>query len=110
VGDWTEELFRLSLKNPQMPLWITTAQPSVLERTSYYDNDLDDLESDPRMHGYWHHPRRLCDRKDGKKKERPLAVAISRGGHDCDVREAGAPCPKHDPPYGQAKQRHEAKD
>ena len=38
VGDWTEELFRLSLKNPQMPLWITTAQPSVLERTSYYDN------------------------------------------------------------------------
>ena len=38
IGDWTEELFRLCLENPQMPLWITAAQPSVLERTAYYDN------------------------------------------------------------------------
>eukprot|EP00904_Undaria_pinnatifida_P005572 jgi/Undpi1/2144/HiC_scaffold_12.g05530.m1 len=38
VGDWTEELFRLGLEDPRMPLWITAAQPSVLEQTVYYDN------------------------------------------------------------------------
>lgn len=38
VGDWTEELFRLCLEDPHMPLWITAAQPSVLEQTIYYDN------------------------------------------------------------------------
>lgn len=38
VGDWTSELFRLSLEDPQMPLWITAAQPSVLEDSSYFDN------------------------------------------------------------------------
>eukprot|EP00903_Cladosiphon_okamuranus_P021567 g19829.t1 len=38
VGDWTEELFRLSLKNPRMSLWITAAQPSVVQQTVYYDN------------------------------------------------------------------------
>lgn len=38
MGDWTDELFRLCLENPQMPLWITAAQPSVVEQTVYYDN------------------------------------------------------------------------
>ena len=38
VGDWTQELFRLSLEDPSMPLWITAAQPSVLEKTIYFDN------------------------------------------------------------------------
>lgn len=38
VGDWTDELFRLCLENPRMPLWITAAQPSVVEQTAYYDN------------------------------------------------------------------------
>ncbi|CAM9360989.1 unnamed protein product, partial [Laminaria digitata] len=38
VGDWTEQLFRLGLEDPRMPLWITAAQPSVLEQTLYYDN------------------------------------------------------------------------
>lgn len=38
VGDWTDELFRLCLENPRMPLWITAAQPSVVEQTLYYDN------------------------------------------------------------------------
>lgn len=38
VGDWTEQLFRLCLEDPRMPLWITAAQPSVLEQTVYYDN------------------------------------------------------------------------
>eukprot|EP00904_Undaria_pinnatifida_P005538 jgi/Undpi1/2113/HiC_scaffold_12.g05499.m1 len=41
VGDWTSELFRLSLENPSMPLWITAAQPSVLEKTIYFDNAVD---------------------------------------------------------------------
>ncbi|CAM9160730.1 unnamed protein product [Ascophyllum nodosum] len=40
VGDWTEELFRLSFENPRMPLWITVAQPSVLEKCIYFDNVL----------------------------------------------------------------------
>lgn len=38
MGDWTLELFKLSLENPQMPLWITAAQPSVLEDSIYFDN------------------------------------------------------------------------
>eukprot|EP00752_Nemacystus_decipiens_P012611 g11168.t1 len=38
VGDWTDEFFRLCLENPRMPLWITAAQPSVVEQTAYYDN------------------------------------------------------------------------
>lgn len=38
MGDWTEQLFRLALEDPRMPLWITAAQPSVLEQTLYYDN------------------------------------------------------------------------
>lgn len=38
MGDWTEQLFRLGLEDPRMPLWITAAQPSVLEQTLYYDN------------------------------------------------------------------------
>ncbi|CAN0426842.1 unnamed protein product [Pylaiella littoralis] len=40
VGDWTQELFRLSLEDPCMPLWITAAQPSVLEKSIFYDNVL----------------------------------------------------------------------
>ncbi|CAM9558042.1 unnamed protein product, partial [Hapterophycus canaliculatus] len=38
VGDWTNELFALSLENPKMQLWITVAQPSVVEQAAYYDN------------------------------------------------------------------------
>lgn len=38
VGDWTQEMFRLSLENPRMPLWISAAQPSVMENTVYFDN------------------------------------------------------------------------
>ncbi|CBJ27976.1 putative respiratory burst oxidase homolog [Ectocarpus siliculosus] len=38
VGDWTQELFRLSLDDPCMPLWITAAQPSVLEKSVYFEN------------------------------------------------------------------------
>ncbi|CAB1097719.1 unnamed protein product [Ectocarpus sp. CCAP 1310/34] len=38
VGDWTQELFRLSLEDPCMPLWITAAQPSVLEKSVYFEN------------------------------------------------------------------------
>ncbi|CAM9969245.1 unnamed protein product [Ectocarpus sp. 4 AP-2014] len=40
VGDWTNEMFRFCLENPQMPLWITAAQPSVMEKTMYFDNVL----------------------------------------------------------------------
>ncbi|CAN0109472.1 unnamed protein product [Ectocarpus fasciculatus] len=40
VGDWTNEMFRFCLENPQMPLWITAAQPSVVEKTVYFDNVL----------------------------------------------------------------------
>eukprot|EP00903_Cladosiphon_okamuranus_P007702 g7464.t1 len=40
VGDWTKDLFRLGLANPSQPLWITAAQPSLVERTLYYDNVL----------------------------------------------------------------------
>ncbi|CAM9880830.1 unnamed protein product [Ectocarpus fasciculatus] len=40
VGDWTNELFRLSLEHPRMPLWITAAQPSVAEQAIYFDNVL----------------------------------------------------------------------
>lgn len=38
VGDWTKDLFRLGLANPSQPLWITAAQPSLVETTLYYDN------------------------------------------------------------------------
>lgn len=38
VGNWTDEFFRLCLENPSMPLWITAAQPSVVEQTAYFDN------------------------------------------------------------------------
>lgn len=40
VGDWTQELFRLSLEDPRikMPIWITAAQPSVLEKSIFFDN------------------------------------------------------------------------
>ncbi|CAB1097723.1 unnamed protein product [Ectocarpus sp. CCAP 1310/34] len=40
VGDWTNEMFRFCLENPQMPLWITAAQPSVMEKTVYFENVL----------------------------------------------------------------------
>eukprot|EP00752_Nemacystus_decipiens_P012016 g10651.t2 len=40
VGDWTKDLFRLGLANPSQPLWITAAQPSLVETTLYYDNVL----------------------------------------------------------------------
>eukprot|EP00904_Undaria_pinnatifida_P005570 jgi/Undpi1/2142/HiC_scaffold_12.g05528.m1 len=36
VGDWTQELFRLGLQQPRLPLWITTAQPSLMEQSIYY--------------------------------------------------------------------------
>lgn len=38
VGDWTQELFRLSLGDLCMPIWITAAQPSVLEKSIFFDN------------------------------------------------------------------------
>ncbi|CAN0019892.1 unnamed protein product, partial [Ectocarpus sp. 13 AM-2016] len=38
VGDWTKDLFRLGLANPSQPLWITAAQPSLIETTLFYDN------------------------------------------------------------------------
>lgn len=38
VGDWSEELFRLGLESPQMPLWITAAQPSAMESSIYFEN------------------------------------------------------------------------
>ena len=38
MGDWTQELFRLGLGQPRLPLWITAAQPSLMERSIYYDN------------------------------------------------------------------------
>ena len=38
VGDWTQELFRLGLEQPRLPLWITAAQPSLMEKSIYYDN------------------------------------------------------------------------
>eukprot|EP00752_Nemacystus_decipiens_P012610 g11167.t2 len=38
VGDWTQELFRLSLGDVCMPIWITAAQPSVLEKSIFFDN------------------------------------------------------------------------
>lgn len=38
MGDWTQELFRLSLGHQRLPLWITAAQPSLMERSIYYDN------------------------------------------------------------------------
>eukprot|EP00904_Undaria_pinnatifida_P005569 jgi/Undpi1/2141/HiC_scaffold_12.g05527.m1 len=38
VGDWTQDLFRLGLKQPRLPLWITAAQPSLMEKSIYYDN------------------------------------------------------------------------
>ncbi|CAN0405309.1 unnamed protein product, partial [Hapterophycus canaliculatus] len=37
VGDWTKKLFRLGLDS-RLPLWITAAQPSLMERSIYYDN------------------------------------------------------------------------
>ncbi|CAM9161580.1 unnamed protein product, partial [Sphacelaria rigidula] len=37
VGDWTRALFRLGLDQPRLPLWITTAQPSTMDKTVYYD-------------------------------------------------------------------------
>ncbi|CBN78808.1 putative respiratory burst oxidase homolog protein [Ectocarpus siliculosus] len=40
VGDWTKDLFRLGLANPSQPLWITAAQPSLIETTLFYDNVL----------------------------------------------------------------------
>ena len=38
VGDWTKELFRLGLEQDRLPLWITAAQPSLMEKSIYYDN------------------------------------------------------------------------
>eukprot|EP00904_Undaria_pinnatifida_P005548 jgi/Undpi1/2122/HiC_scaffold_12.g05508.m1 len=38
VGDWTQELFHLGLNQPRLPLWITAAQPSLMEKSIYYDN------------------------------------------------------------------------
>ena len=38
VGDWTQELFRLGLGKPRLPLWITAAQPSLMEKSIYYNN------------------------------------------------------------------------
>ena len=38
VGDWTQDLFRLGLEQPRLPLWITAAQPSLMEKSIYYDN------------------------------------------------------------------------
>ena len=38
VGDWTQELFHLGLEQPRLPLWITAAQPSLMEKSIYYDN------------------------------------------------------------------------
>ena len=38
VGDWTQELFTLGLGQPRLPLWITAAQPSLMEKSIYYDN------------------------------------------------------------------------
>ena len=38
VGDWTQELFHLGLSQPRLPLWITAAQPSLMEKSIYYDN------------------------------------------------------------------------
>ena len=38
VGDWTQELFRLGLEQPRLPLWITAAQPSIMEKSIYFDN------------------------------------------------------------------------
>eukprot|EP00752_Nemacystus_decipiens_P012591 g11151.t1 len=40
VGDWTKELFRLGLGTPRLPLWISAAQPSLMEKSIYYDNVL----------------------------------------------------------------------
>eukprot|EP00903_Cladosiphon_okamuranus_P005784 g5731.t1 len=38
VGGWTQELFRLSLEDLSVPIWITAAQPSVLEKSIFFDN------------------------------------------------------------------------
>ena len=38
IGDWTQELFMLGLEQPRLPLWITAAQPSLMEKSIYYDN------------------------------------------------------------------------
>lgn len=38
VGDWTKDLFRLGLEQDRLPLWITAAQPSLMEKSIYYDN------------------------------------------------------------------------
>ena len=38
VGDWTQELFRLGLEQPGLPIWITAAQPSLMEQSIYFDN------------------------------------------------------------------------
>ncbi|CAM9830722.1 unnamed protein product [Sphacelaria rigidula] len=37
VGDWTRALFQLGLEQPRLPLWITAAQPSTMDKTVYYD-------------------------------------------------------------------------
>lgn len=41
VGDWTQDLFHLGLEQPRLPLWITAAQPSLMEKSIYYDNRKD---------------------------------------------------------------------
>ena len=41
VGDWTQALFHLGLEQPRLPLWITAAQPSLMEQSIYYDNGMD---------------------------------------------------------------------
>lgn len=43
VGDWTQALFHLGLEQPRLPLWITAAQPSLMEQSIYYDNGRDDI-------------------------------------------------------------------
>jgi len=50
VGDWTQELFRLSLEDPRikMPIWITAAQPSVLEKSIFFDNGAFSAASTPK--------------------------------------------------------------
>ena len=37
MGDWTQDLFRLGLEQPRLPLWITAAQPSLMEKSIYYN-------------------------------------------------------------------------
>ena len=49
MGDWTQELFRLSLGDLRMPIWISAAQPSVLEKSIYFDNGEIGFHSIPRL-------------------------------------------------------------